>query len=81
MRQTLRTFAIVSLLLLATGCGTSLFQRRTVYVQNGDVVRLREPVKAKVWVKVNGEWEPSAMTIPEGWYALHLNKKQLGEGE
>ena len=60
------------LLLPTTGCNTQLFQRRTVYVPDGQPVRLREPVRARVWVYVpsTNSWEPSVMTIPEGWYAL-----------
>lgn len=73
--MTLRRFALACTLLLVASCGSSFFVRRTVYVQDGDVVRLREPVKAKVWVKVDGSWEPSEMTLPEGWYCLHLPKE------
>ena len=61
----------------------TLFIRRTVYVGDGDVVRLREPVKAKVWVQVDPDgdgpaprkWEPTVMVIPEGWYCGHLEKR------
>jgi len=55
--------------LLAAGCGT-----RAVYIQSGEPVRLRQPVKkAKVWVMdANGNPVPSRMTIPEGWYALEV---------
>jgi hypothetical protein len=74
LKQT-RLWLAACAILLVVGCGSSLFIRRTVYVQDGDVVRLREPVRAKVWVKVDGQWEPTFMTIPEGWYALHLPKE------
>ncbi len=74
LRSYLKTFALLLALACVSACGSSLFIRRTVYVQDGDVLRLREPVRAKVWVKVEGEWEPSTVTLPEGWYALHLPK-------
>lgn len=69
-----RTLILLSLLALgglsAAGCGSTLFIRRTVYVSDASPpVRLREPVQAKVWVLVDGKWEPSEMTLPEGWYA------------
>lgn len=76
MRTALKTCVSGLLIALTVGCGSSLFVRRTVYVSDGDVVRLREPVKAKVWVKVEGQWEPSEMTIPEGWFALALPKEE-----
>ena len=76
MRRITLVFALGALI----GCSTSLFLRRTVYVGDGDVVRLREDVKAKVWVQVDPDgdgpeprkWEPTTMTIPEGWYCGHL---------
>lgn len=44
---------------------------RTVYVKPGDPVRLREAVRAKVWVRgADGGLQPSEMELPEGWYAL-----------
>jgi hypothetical protein len=75
-----RLLLTISLLGVA-GCGTNLFQRRTVYVPQGETVRLRESIRrVKVWVCVEGKWEPSTMTIPEGWYALAKKPKQK-EGE
>ena len=44
-----------------------------MYVPDGQPVRLREAVEGvRVWVYVpsTNSWEPSVMTIPEGWYAL-----------
>ena len=52
---------------LVAGCAT-----RTIYVPNGDPVRLRETVhRAKVWV-LDKDGQPTAgvMDLPEGWYAL-----------
>ena|GEM_PF-473361 len=52
---------------MLAGCGV-----KTVYVPDGEAVRLRQPVKrAKIWVMdADGVPRPSRMTIPEGWYAL-----------
>ncbi len=48
------------------GCGTT-----TVILQQGDPVRIRADVKAKVWVRnAKGEWVPSVAILPNGWYAL-----------
>ena len=72
---------LTSSLLLATGCGTNLFQRRTVYVEPGVPMRIREPIKGplKVWVFVDGKWEPSIVEeLPEGAYLIY---KSPEEGE
>lgn len=55
-----------ALTLSASGCG-----QKTVYIPDGEPVRIREPVHAKVWT-LNAAGEPVAgeMLIPEGWYAL-----------
>ena len=79
----MRRIAVIFALGALLGCGSTLFIRRTVYVGDGDVVRLREPVKAKVWVQVDPDgdgpaprkWEPTVMVIPEGWYCGHLEKR------
>lgn len=50
----------------ASGCGT-----RTVYVPDGEPVRLRQKIKAKVWASdKDGKEVAGEMEIPEGWYAL-----------
>jgi hypothetical protein len=66
-----------SLLLTTLGCGTNLFQRRTVYVEPGVPMRTREPIEdVKCWVFVDGKWEPSeAETIPEGAYIVFKRPK------
>lgn len=69
---------MLCLLILLSSCQSNLFQRRTVYVPDGEPVRLRETLEdVKVWVAVDtdgdgefDQWEPSTMDIPEGWYAL-----------
>lgn len=51
-----------------TGCGT-----RTIYVKSGDPVRLRETVRAKVWVfDKDGNAVESTLDLPEGWYCIDL---------
>ena len=62
-----------STLLTAGGCGV-----RTIYVPHGTPVRLRETVEdVKVWVKdADGTAVPGRMNLPEGWYALPLNKEE-----
>ena len=63
-----RTKVIILLIVLTvTGCAT-----RTIYVSDGDPVRLRQDVKnVKIWVyDLNGEPVASIITLPEGWYCL-----------
>lgn len=48
---------------------------RTIYVPPGTPVRLREPIKAKIWVfDANGNALESEMIIPEGWYCFYKGK-------
>ena len=55
---------------------------KTVYIEPGDAVRLRETVKGvKVWVKVDGAWEASEMTLPEGWYCIYLTDDEINNAE
>ena len=55
-----------ALLICVTGCFT-----RTIYIPDGKAVRLREDVKAKVWVlDAAGKPVPGKMTLPEGWWVL-----------
>ena len=62
---------MLCLLIVLSSCNSTLFQRRTVYVPDGEPVRLRETLEGvKVWVAVDDHWEPSVMDLPEGWYAL-----------
>ena len=53
--------------LLLPGCFT-----RTVYVSDGEPVRLRETVRsAKVWIlDADGKAVPGEMDLPAGWYCL-----------
>ena len=70
MRRTLLKLAAVVLLCVpacAAGCGNT----RTVYVPNGEPVRIRVAVKAKIWAAdKDGTEVPGEILIPEGWYAL-----------
>ena len=69
LRERVRQTWVVVLLcvFLLTGCGT-----RTIYVADGEPVRLRETIRgAKVWVKdQNGQNVAGEMDLPEGWYCL-----------
>ena len=59
--------------LFACGCST-----RTVYVSEGEPVRLRKDIpNAKVWVRgAKGTLEPSTVTLKEGWYVLSDPKNE-----
>ena len=62
---------IVLLCFCLTGCFT-----RTIYVPNGEPVRLRESLEGvKVWVlDSKGTPTKGEIDIPEGWYALPMEK-------
>ena len=70
-KKVLRTWgsrsAMILVLLVLPGCGV-----RTVYVRDGEPVRLREAIpQAKVWVlDTEGKAQASTMDLPEGWYCL-----------
>ena len=63
-------------------CVSTLFIRRTVFVEDGYPIRIREEVKyVKVFVFIpdgkadadgdpTGVWEPSVTTLPAGAYVL-----------
>jgi len=64
-----KAMAIALILALLPGCGA-----RTIYVADGEPVRLRETIRnAKVWV-LDAQGEPVAgrMDLPEGWYCLDV---------
>ena len=68
------TWAVILLgVLLLSGCGA-----RTIYVADGEPVRLRETIRnAKVWVKdQHGQNVAGKMNLPEGWYALPLGNEK-----
>jgi uncharacterized protein YceK len=59
---------LVTIFVLAclSGCGT-----RVVLIPPGEPIRLREPVKAKIWAAdKNGVEVPGEVVIPEGYWAL-----------
>ena len=66
---------LVPLIILA-GCAT-----RTIYVPDGQPVRLRETVRgAKVWVMdAGGQPVAGVMDLPEGWYALPVPPETEGK--
>ena len=71
-----QTWAVVLLcVLLVSGCGN-----RTIYVPEGEPVRLRETIRgAKVWVKdSNGNTVAGRVDLLEGWYALPLPPEDEG---
>jgi hypothetical protein len=71
MRQTLPKIPLVALMLLSVGLLTGCGRTRTVYVQDGEPVRLRQPVKAKIWaLDKDGKEVEGEMVLPEGWWAL-----------
>ena len=59
--------AIVAIALLS-GCGST----RTVLIPPGEPVQLAEPVKAYIYIDVEGEREKSTnrIILPEGWWCL-----------
>jgi len=62
-----KQLAVIVMLCLLVGC-----QSRTVYVPDGQPVRLRQTVKAApVWV-LDAQGQPTAgtMDLPEGWFCL-----------
>jgi hypothetical protein len=70
-----KALIIGAVLLLLPGCAT-----RTIYVRNGEPVRLRETVhSAKVWVlDAEGKPTPGVMDLSEGWYCLPEPKDDDG---
>jgi hypothetical protein len=57
---------LIFVLVCSQGCGT-----RVVLVPPGEPIRLREPVKAKIWAAgKDGVEVPGEVTIPEGYWAL-----------
>jgi len=71
MRLTLPKTALLALMLLSSVFMNGCARTRTVYVKDGEPVRLREPVKAKIWaLDKDGKEIPGAIVIPEGWWAL-----------
>ena len=68
----MRYIAIVILSLIMCGCFT-----RTVYVPDGQPVRLRQRIKnVKVWaLDKDGKPVPGRMDLPEGWFCGPKKKK------
>ena len=65
-----QTWAVAFLcIFFLTGCGA-----RTIYVPEGEPVRLRETIHgAKVWVMdANGKPTAGKMDLPAGWYCLPM---------
>lgn len=62
-----KSMIFLCLSLALVGCGT-----RTIYVPDGQPVKLRESLKGvKIWVKdKDGNTIATYMDIPEGWFVL-----------
>lgn len=70
-----KTWAVAFLcIFFLAGCGT-----RTIYVADGEPVRLRETIRgAKVWVKdQHGQNVAGKMDLPEGWYCLAVPAEEF----
>ncbi len=63
--------ATVVLICLCLGCSA---QVRTIYIPDGQPVRLRQRiVNAQIWaLDKDGTPTPGTMDLPEGWYALPM---------
>ena len=68
----LRWLMLIAILILLLACETGCVGRRVVLVPAGDPVQLAEPVRAYVYIKVEGKRERSRnrILLPEGWWAL-----------
>ena len=62
-------YAILTVLLISSGCTLLAPQVRTVYVPEGDAVMLREDVKADIWAWPSPNEPPVAgnIMLQEGW--------------
>jgi len=79
IRATWKT-PVLLILIAAVTCplgGCWFRQVRTVYIEDGQPVRLRETIKnAKVWVPgKDGTPVAGVVDLPEGWYALPLSEE------
>jgi hypothetical protein len=84
IRATWGRTVTVAILIIAT-CSASgcWFQStRTVYVKDGQPVRIRETIKnAKVWVMgADGNPVAGKMDLAEGWYALPMDDEDIPLG-
>ena len=74
-----QTWAVAFLcIFFLAGCGA-----RTIYVGDGEPVRLRETIhNAKVWVMdASGKLVASRMDLPEGWYCLPVPANEDDKGK
>lgn len=67
-------------LLLCVGIGGCALFTRTVYIKDGDPVRLREDVKGvKVWTMTKDGPVASSLDLEEGWYVLSMPDEKPSE--
>ncbi len=60
----------LAVMLCASVCSSGCAER-VIVVPQGEPVRLREAVKAKVWVAdKDGREVPAVVVLPAGWWAL-----------
>jgi len=73
-----RTWGAAALVLLCAGLPVLGGCARTIYVPDGEPVRLRATVKhAKVWIMgQDGKPVAGVMDLPEGWYALPMEPEE-----
>lgn len=71
MRPTLRKTASL-ILLCVIACCSGCAGTRTVYIKDGNPVRIRKTIpQTEVWVQDGtGVWIEGKCDLPEGWYAL-----------
>ena len=53
------------------GCNI-LFPSRPVYIENGEAAELARPLKARVWVNVDGQTQLRTVDAQPGWYIGRL---------
>ena len=65
---------LLTISLICTICSGCTMFTRTIYVPEGQTVRLRQDVKnVKVWVKEkSGNTAQGRLTLKEGWFVLYM---------
>jgi hypothetical protein len=72
-----KSWGKVALPLLVCAFLTGCVSTKTVYISDGEPVRIRETIKnAKVWtLDTDGKPVAGKMDIPAGWYALPYSRE------
>ena len=68
----IQALSLIGILLVASVFLTGCVQQRAILIPPGEPVQLAEPVKAHIFVEVDGKIVRSdnRVTIPAGWFAL-----------